>query len=156
MKRVLITGTVGFIGFHLAQLLLSEGFQVHGYDGMTDYYDVNLKRRRHQLLLPWCRSCGKCHFYPRSACPHCWSEEYDWRPAAGTGSVHSFTVVRSNPPSSFRPRLPYTIAIIDLDEGVRLMSNILGDPKTLAIGDRVKVEFVERDNDVLPLFRAIS
>lgn len=51
MKRVLITGTAGFIGFHLARLLLSEGFRVHGYDGMTDYYDVALKQRRHQMLL---------------------------------------------------------------------------------------------------------
>jgi UDP-glucuronate 4-epimerase len=50
-RRVLITGTAGFIGFHLAELLLAEGFVVHGYDGMTDYYDVNLKRRRHQMLL---------------------------------------------------------------------------------------------------------
>lgn len=51
MTRVLITGTAGFIGFHLAKLLLAEGFQVHGYDGMTDYYDVRLKERRHQMLL---------------------------------------------------------------------------------------------------------
>ncbi|MCV2877678.1 GDP-mannose 4,6-dehydratase [Sedimentimonas flavescens] len=51
MKRVLITGTAGFIGFHLARLLLAEGFRVHGYDGMTDYYDVTLKRRRHAMLL---------------------------------------------------------------------------------------------------------
>jgi UDP-glucuronate 4-epimerase len=51
VKRVLITGTAGFIGFHLAQLLLAEGFEVHGFDGMTDYYDVELKRRRHQTLL---------------------------------------------------------------------------------------------------------
>ena len=51
MRTVLITGTAGFIGFHLAQLLLAEGFRVVGYDGMTPYYDVALKRHRHQILL---------------------------------------------------------------------------------------------------------
>ena len=51
MRKVLITGTAGFIGFHLARLLLAEGFRVHGYDGMSDYYDVRLKQRRHQILL---------------------------------------------------------------------------------------------------------
>jgi UDP-glucuronate 4-epimerase len=51
MTKVLITGSAGFIGFHLARLLLDEGFTVHGYDGMTDYYDVRLKQRRHQMLL---------------------------------------------------------------------------------------------------------
>ncbi|MDD9724786.1 GDP-mannose 4,6-dehydratase [Roseovarius sp. SK2] len=51
MTRVFITGTAGFIGYHLAQLLLDEGMVVHGFDGMTDYYDVSLKARRHQMLL---------------------------------------------------------------------------------------------------------
>ncbi len=51
MTRVFITGTAGFIGFHLARLLLADGFTVQGYDGMTDYYDVTLKQRRHQMLL---------------------------------------------------------------------------------------------------------
>lgn len=49
-RRALVTGTAGFIGFHLARLLLAEGFAVHGYDGMTDYYDVSLKQRRHAML----------------------------------------------------------------------------------------------------------
>jgi UDP-glucuronate 4-epimerase len=49
-KRIFITGTAGFIGFHLAKLLLDQGHVVHGYDGLTDYYDVNLKRRRHAML----------------------------------------------------------------------------------------------------------
>lgn len=48
--RILVTGSAGFIGFHLAKLLLAEGFRVQGYDGMTDYYDVSLKQRRHQML----------------------------------------------------------------------------------------------------------
>ncbi len=51
MRKVLITGTAGFIGYHLARRLLEEGFLVHGYDGMTDYYDVRLKQRRHAMLL---------------------------------------------------------------------------------------------------------
>jgi len=51
MRRALITGTAGFIGFHLAKLLLEQGWQVAGFDGMTDYYDVTLKQRRHQMLL---------------------------------------------------------------------------------------------------------
>jgi UDP-glucuronate 4-epimerase len=51
VRKVFITGSAGFIGFHLAQLLLDEGSRVHGFDGMTDYYDVKLKQRRHQMLL---------------------------------------------------------------------------------------------------------
>lgn len=51
MKKVLITGTAGFIGFHLSRLLLAEGFRVHGYDGMTNYYDVRIKQRRNAMLL---------------------------------------------------------------------------------------------------------
>ncbi len=51
MRRAFVTGTAGFIGFHLARALLAEGWRVYGYDGMTEYYDVALKRRRHAILL---------------------------------------------------------------------------------------------------------
>ena len=51
MRTVLVTGSAGFIGYHLSQLLMDEGFRVVGYDGLTDYYDVSLKERRHQMLL---------------------------------------------------------------------------------------------------------
>ena len=50
MNKILITGTAGFIGFHLARLLLKDSFKVHGYDGITDYYDINLKKKRHNIL----------------------------------------------------------------------------------------------------------
>lgn len=109
--------------------------------------------RQHKLLLPWCKSCGKPHFYPRSACPHCWSEEYEWRNAKGTGTVHSFTITRANPPTAFADALPYAIAILDLDEGVRMLTNIIDWADGLAIGDRVSVSFVERDGTVIPVFR---
>lgn len=55
MKKIFVTGTAGFIGFHLAKLLLEQGFTVHGYDGFTDYYDVALKRKRHEMLLAYPR-----------------------------------------------------------------------------------------------------
>jgi UDP-glucuronate 4-epimerase len=67
MRTVFITGTAGFIGFHLAQLLLDEGFRVVGYDAMTDYYDVQLKRRRHQILLQ----------NPHFSCVEGYLEDYD-------------------------------------------------------------------------------
>ncbi|HEY6918315.1 MAG TPA: NAD-dependent epimerase/dehydratase family protein, partial [Tabrizicola sp.] len=51
MQKILVTGTAGFIGFHLAARLLKAGHLVHGYDGMTPYYDVALKQRRHAVLL---------------------------------------------------------------------------------------------------------
>ena len=51
MKKIFITGTAGFIGFHLAKSLTTQGYSVHGFDGMTDYYDVTLKERRHGMLL---------------------------------------------------------------------------------------------------------
>ena len=51
MQKILITGSAGFIGFHLARHLLAAGHRVHGYDGMTPYYDVTLKEKRHAILL---------------------------------------------------------------------------------------------------------
>ena len=53
MKKILITGTAGFIGFHLAKFLLDQGFKIHGYDGMTNYYDIKLKQARNDILLKY-------------------------------------------------------------------------------------------------------
>lgn len=111
--------------------------------------------RQRMLLLPWCTSCGQVHFYPRSACPHCWGEMYEWRLAKGTGRIHSFTVTRANPPSAFMGQLPFGIAIVDLDEGVRMLANIVPLYETVKIGDRVKVTFIERDGQVLPAFQVM-
>ena len=71
MRKAFITGTAGFIGYHLAALLLRHGWQVHGYDGMTDYYDVGLKRARHARLLQTpglCRDRGDAGGCGRTGC----------------------------------------------------------------------------------------
>jgi len=109
-----------------------------------------------ELLLPWCHSCGRPHFYPRSACPHCWGEKYEWRAARGDAVVHSVTAVRANPPSAFKPLLPYCIAVVQLEEGVRMLTNIVSDQPSTKVGDRVRVEFAERGGEVLPLFRPVK
>jgi UDP-glucuronate 4-epimerase len=68
MKRVFVTGSAGFIGFHLSRLLLDEGFIVHGYDGLTDYYDVRLKERRHQMLHQNARFAAKIGMLEDETC----------------------------------------------------------------------------------------
>lgn len=117
---------------------------------LTPYFDGIARR---QLLVPHCLSCGKPHFYPRHACPGCWSEDYDWKPAVGSGTVHTHTTVRANPPSSFVALLPYRIAIVDLAEGVRMLANIVGEVAP-EVGDAVQLDFIERDGAPLPVFRA--
>ena len=108
---------------------------------------------RRELLLPVCDSCGRPHFYPRSACPFCWSEALSWRPSPGLGTVYTFAVVRNNAPMAFELQIPFTIAVVELDEGVRLLANIAADEVEIAIGDRVAVDFEDRDGRTLPVFR---
>lgn len=122
--------------------------------GVFNTFHEGLARK--ELLLPWCKSCRRYHFYPRFACPHCWESEYEWRPAAGTGAIHSFTVVRANPPSAFAELLPYAIAIVDLDEGVRLLTRLVGDFGSVNIGHKVRIEFGEHGGQNVPLFRALA
>lgn len=104
------------------------------------------------LLVPYCKSCGKPHFYPRHACPHCWSEDYEWKPANGSATVITHTRVLANPPSQFESLLPFDIAIVELAEGVTLLTNIIESPK-IEIGDRVSLCFIERDGGWLPVFK---
>ena len=104
--------------------------------------------RQDRLMIRKCKACGATHFMPRYLCPACWSTELEWIQASGYGKVHSFTVIRRAPLPSFTGRVPYVIALIDLDEGPRMMANILGeDALQTAIGDRVAVCFEQRGAD---------
>ena len=108
----------------------------------------------HMLLLKRCSSCGKAHFYPRELCPHCHSDTVDWIEAKGTGSIYSFTVARRPAGPAFKPDAPYVVAIIELDEGARMMTNIVGcPPDSVKIGQRVSVVFEDVTDEIsLPKF----
>ncbi len=108
-----------------------------------------------KLIIQKCTDCGKHIFYPRICCPYCFSDNVEWVQASGKGTVYSFTVVEANPPSAFIKDLPYVIAIVKLEEGVQMLSNIIGcDPHTVRCDMPVEVSF-EKLNDefTLPKFK---
>ena len=110
---------------------------------------------RGELKLPHCQSCDRTFYYPRRNCPHCGSATLDTRKSAGKGRVFSFTHVHvSFYGSQWESQLPYTPVLVDLDEGVRMLSRLIGsDRETVAVGDRVAIEFVEIQGRKLPFFR---
>lgn len=98
-----------------------------------------------------CANCGCVQLIPRSLCAGCQSAALDWKDSAGLGRVLSYTVVHRAPTPAFREEAPYSIAIIDMDEGFRLMTNVVGGASApLAIGGRVRIGFREIDGVTLP------
>lgn len=111
--------------------------------------------REGRLLIQRCGACGEHVFYPRIACPHCAADSLEWVEASGRGAVYSYTVVENNAPSAFIPDMPYVIAVIRLEEGVQMLSNIVEcDPQTVACDMPVEVCFERLDDEfTLPKFR---
>lgn len=97
---------------------------------------------RGELLVPRCDACGRFSWPPRPFCPLCGSQDtVSLIPATGTGTVYSFTIVRKAR-GAFRELTPYVVAYVELDEGPRILSNIIGvDPESVRIGARVQVTF---------------
>lgn len=114
--------------------------------------------RERRLVIRKCKACGEKHFMPRHLCPTCWSDQLEWVDASGKGTVHSFTVIRRAPLAAFGSRAPYVVALIDLDEGPRMVTNVLGDDALdVKIGDRVKVTFEEREGGAMvPQFTRVA
>lgn len=107
-----------------------------------------------RLVVRRCADCAALHFPPRHLCPSCWSDRLEWVDASGLGRVYTFTVMRRAPMPEFAAAVPYVVALIDLDEGPRLMANIVGDDAfEVAIGDRVEVCFEVRGEARVPQFR---
>lgn len=108
----------------------------------------------HRLLFQECGSCGARWLPPSVVCPRCWSEAVGWVAAEGAGTVMTFAVYRRVYHPAFRSLVPYVVAVVELAEGPRLVSNVVGiSPERVCVGMPVRVEF-ERVGDIrLPVFR---
>ncbi len=109
--------------------------------------------RAHKLLLPRCNACGKFWFPPSRRCPHCLSSDFVWAETSGRGRIYSFVVFHRVYHPAFEGDVPYVVAIVELDEGPRLLSNIVGTPPDDVRCDmRVRVMFEDLDDVTIPKF----
>ncbi|MFC1982805.1 Zn-ribbon domain-containing OB-fold protein [Chloroflexota bacterium] len=114
--------------------------------------------KQHKLLIQRCKACGHHQFYPRHVCTNCMSLEPEFVPSTGRGEIYTFIVVHRAPTKVFEPEIPYVVAVIQLDEGVRMMSNIVDCPiDAVKIGMRVEVFFDDvSDSIALPRFKLMT
>ena len=105
------------------------------------------------LMVPRCESCGRFWFPPSQRCRHCLSPDFAWREVSGAGRIYSFVVFHRVYHPAFEADVPYVVAIVELDEGPRLLSNIVGaPPEDVRCDMRVRVVFEERDGVTIPQF----
>lgn len=111
---------------------------------------------RDVLLLPRCEDCGTVIWHPRMFCPICHSRNVTWFEASGHGTIYSFTVsTRGQGP--WAEVAPYVVAYVELDEGPRLLTNIVDcDPAALAIGQEVQVVFDDAGAYKFPRFTTLD
>ncbi len=111
-----------------------------------------------KLMLQHCIACNRWSFPVRERCPHCFAAQLEWRPASGRGSLYTYTIMHQVMHPGFASAAPYNIAQVDLDEGVRITSNIVGvDNAALRIGMKLEAVFEEVGEDLrLPKFRAAA
>jgi len=106
--------------------------------GAEAAYQAALREGR--FMIQRCRDCEKHVFYPREVCPHCASLSLAWVQPSGTGTVYSTTTVRRKPDAGG----DYDVSLVDLDEGVRMMSKVIGiPPNDVKIGMRVKAKVMD-------------
>jgi uncharacterized OB-fold protein len=115
--------------------------------------DPAAKERR--LVVRRCNACNRAYFYPRDFCPHCWSEDVSWEEASGRATLYTWSLVRRNDLPPWPDRVPYVAAVVDLEEGPRMMTNVEGcEPDALEVGMPLVVDFrVESDDITAPVFR---
>jgi uncharacterized OB-fold protein len=98
------------------------------------------------LSLQRCTSCSRHQLPPKARCETCGSESFEWVPASGWGTIASFAVLHRAPSPEHEARLPYVYAVVALAEGPRIVTNVLADPRSIAVGDDVMSVFVRSDD----------
>lgn len=128
-----------------------ERFEPRASDAAEPYWDATREQR---LVLPWCRSCDGPFWYPREVCPRCLSPDVEWRPASGRGRVYACSTMPKPAMPGLADLVPYVVALVELDEGVRMMSNVTGcPPDDVVVGMAVQVTWEPLpDGRHLPLF----
>lgn len=130
-------------------MLTFPGVRPHARGEEATYFAFCQEGR---LCIQRCPSCQAHVFYPRSVCPSCLRRGLEWVDAQGTGTVHTFTVQHRDPPG-FEGQSPYVLAIIELAEGVRLLSRVIAPPGDVRIGMTVQVAFALIADDFrVPVF----
>ena len=113
--------------------------------------------RDHQLWLRNCRSCDRTYFYPRDICPTCGGRDVEWKQVSGRATLYTYAIVHRAPSPAFADIAPYVTAIVDLEEGGRMMTNLVDvepDPATITVGMPLQVTFDDVTPEVtLPKFR---
>ncbi|MCZ4547281.1 hypothetical protein BS618_23100 [Rhodococcus erythropolis] len=124
-------------------------------DASRPYWDA---AKAGTLLIASCNDCSRVHHYPRPFCPFCWSENVVAAAASGRGTLYTYSTVYVNDLHPFKTRLPYVAAMVELDEGPRVMTNIEGAlPEELEVGMVVEVFFRPiTDELAATVFRPVS
>lgn len=111
-----------------------------------------------KLLIQHCKDCNANIFYPRKVCPECWSKNMDWITASGKAKVYMFSTAYDMVEPKFIADLPYTLAYVNLEEGIRMMTRIVEcDPADIHIDMEVEVIFHKLNDDFyLPYFKPVK
>lgn len=114
--------------------------------------------REGKLMLQYCTECNAWSFPVRERCPHCFAAKLEWRPASGRASLYTFTIMHQVMNPGFATAVPYNVAQVDLEEGVRMVSNIVGiNNRDLRPGMKLEVVFEDVGENVsIPKFRPVA
>jgi uncharacterized OB-fold protein len=122
----------------------------------TEYYWEGTARG--ELRIQRCNACAKAYFYPRPSCPHCSSTDVSWVTATGRARLHTY-LISHRPAVGFADEVPYAIAVVQLEEGPRMMTNIVGvdnTPEALVLDMPLEVAFESRGDQSVPVFRPVG